>query len=171
MSALPVGSPAAASLSDRTAIEAFLVREATLLDDREFEQWRELFDEDGWYWVPLNPAHTDPGGQAALFYDDRKMMQTRIDRLRHPRIHAQTPPHRTCRQVGNVTIVEADAAAGECTVRSTLFLADYRVHMQRTFAAHVRHRLRATPEGYRIAWKRVDLVNADDVHELIAIPF
>ena len=70
-----------------------------------------------------------------------------------------------------MTIVESDAAAGECTVRSTLFLADYRVHMHRTFAAHVRHRLRATPQGLRIAWKRVDLINADDVHELIAIPF
>jgi benzoate/toluate 1,2-dioxygenase beta subunit len=158
-------------LADRSAIEAFLINEATLLDDRRFEEWRDLFDDDGYYWVPLKPEHVDPGAQAALFYDDREIMQTRINRLRHPFIHAQTPPHRTCHLVGNVTVTDVDVASGECTVRSALIMSDHRVHTQRIFSAHVRHRLRLVDSTYRIAWKRVDLINCDDAHELIAVPF
>jgi benzoate/toluate 1,2-dioxygenase beta subunit len=164
----------AEELANRSKIEEFIIYEASLLDERKFEEWRDLFVEDGWYWVPLNASHTDPGAQAALFYDDRAMMKTRIDRLRHPRIHSQTPPHRTCHQIGNVRVEDIDAKAAECTARSTLFFADYRLHVQRQFAAHVQHRLRLVSEQspvWKIVWKRVDLLNSDDVHELIAVPF
>jgi benzoate/toluate 1,2-dioxygenase beta subunit len=161
----------ASRLGDRATIEAFLVHETTLLDDRRFEEWRDLYTEDSYYWVPLKPEHTDPDAQAALFYDDRRMMQTRIDRLRHPNIHAQTPPHRTCHMVGNVTVTEVHAAAGECSVRSTMLMTDYRVRVQRVWSGHVRHRLRWTGEGFRIVSKRVDLINCDDAHELLAVPF
>lgn len=177
MSAYPGAGPISSSgeaesrLGDRGAIEAFLIRESTLLDDRRFEDWRELFDEDGYYWVPLLPEHTDPGAQAALFYDDRRMMQTRIERLRNPHIHAQTPPHRTCHVIGNVAVTEVDAVRGECTVRSALVMSDYRLRAQRVFSGQVRHRLRLVEGAYRIVWKRVDLINCDDAHELIAIPF
>ncbi len=86
---------AAAAFADRGRIEDFLIREVRLLDERHFEEWRDLFDEDGYYWVPLRPDQSDPASEASLFYDDRQMMRTRFERLRHPRIHAQTPPHRT----------------------------------------------------------------------------
>jgi 3-phenylpropionate/cinnamic acid dioxygenase small subunit len=155
---------------DRSAIEAFLVYEAALLDDRKFEEWRELFDENGYYWVPLRPDQQSPDDEASLFYDTREVMQTRFERLRHPRIHSQTPPHRTCHLVGNVAVVETDAAAGQCTVRSSLLMADYRLRVQRIFAGKVQHRLRPEGGSYRIVWKRVDLINCDDSFELIAAP-
>src|SRR3954464_10125536 len=101
-------------ISDRRAIEDFLIHEAALLDDRKFEEWRELFDEKGYYWVPLRPEQTSPDEEASLFYDTREVMKTRIERLRHPRIHAQTPPHRTCHLIGNVVVLEESGA--ECTV-------------------------------------------------------
>ena len=161
------------NLFDRSAVEAFLIHEAALLDDRRFEEWRDLFDEDGYYWVPLRPGQQSPDTEASLFYDDRKVMQTRIERLRHPRIHSQTPPHRTCHLLGNVAIEQVDTAVNECSVRSSLMMADYRLRVQRNFAARVTHRLRRRPgeESFRIAWKRVDLINCDDAFELIAVPF
>src|SRR3954464_8551715 len=109
-------------ISDRRAIEDFLIHEAALLDDRKFEEWRDLFDEKGYYWVPLRPEQTSPDEEASLFYDTREVMATRFERLRHPRIHAQTPPHRTSHLIGNVAIVEADADAW--TVRSSLIMVD-----------------------------------------------
>lgn len=155
----------------RDAVEEFLVHEAALLDDRRFEEWRDLFDEDGYYWVPLRPGQPSPEGEASLFYDDKKIMQTRIERLRHPRIHSQTPPHRTCHLIGNIAVAEIDAANNECTARSSLMMADYRLRVQRTFAARVTHRLRLRDGKFSIAWKRVDLINCDDAFELIAVPF
>ena len=32
-------------------VQAFLTREAELLDERRFEEWVKLFDNDGIYWV------------------------------------------------------------------------------------------------------------------------
>lgn len=156
---------------DRGAVEEFLIHETALLDDRKFEDWRDLFDEDGYYWVPLRPDQQSPENEASIFFDDRKTMQTRIERLRHPRIHSQTPPHRTCHLIGNVAIAEVDAAKSECTVRSSLMMADYRLRVQRQFAARVTHRLRWREGKFSIAWKRVDLINCDDAFELIAVPF
>jgi 3-phenylpropionate/cinnamic acid dioxygenase small subunit len=160
-----------AALDDRRAIEDFLVHEVRLLDERRFEEWRELFDEDGYYWVPLSPDQTDPESEASLFYDDRKIMETRFERLRHPRIHAQTPPHRTVHLIGNIAIDAVDRERAECDVASSMIMVDYRLGTKRVFAGRVRHRLRWNGERFRIAWKRVDLIDCDDVFELIAVPF
>jgi 3-phenylpropionate/cinnamic acid dioxygenase small subunit len=157
-------------LGDRADIEAFLIHEAMLLDDRRFAEWRDLFTEDGHYWVPLRPGQESPLSEASLFYDDRATMETRFARLAHPRIHAQSPPHRTCHLVGSIAVQEIDPARGECQVRSSLIMVDYRVNVQRVFAGHVRHCLRREAESYRIASKRVDLINCDDAFELIAAP-
>lgn len=165
----------ASALADRRAVEDFLFYEARLLDGREFETWRELFLEDGYYWVPLRAEQEDPVNEVSLFYDTKSTMQTRIERLRHPRIHSQTPHTRTCRLVNNVHVREQ--AGDACTVESNLVFVDYRQGMQRVFAGHVLHRL--TQVGghgqvggeFRIAWKKVTLVNCDDVHEVIAVPF
>lgn len=157
-------------LGDRRAIEDFLIHEVRLLDERRFEDWRDLFAEDGYYWVPLRPDQTSPDGEASLFCDDRKIMQTRFERLRHPRIHSQTPPHRTCHVIGNFVVDAIDHERGECTIRSTMIMADYRARVQRVFAGAVQHRLRRVGASYLIVLKRVDLINCDDALELIAAP-
>lgn len=161
---------AAQHLGDRREIEDFLIHEVSLLDKRRFEEWRDLFADDGHYWVPLKPGQENPVGESSLFYDDRTIMATRFERLRHPNIHAQTPPHRTCHIVGNVVVEDIDTARGEVTVSSNMIMTDYRLHEQRVFSGQVVHLLRRTGSGYRIVLKRVDLINCDDVFELIAVP-
>ena len=161
----------AAALGDRREIEDVLTHEVQLLDDRRFEEWRDLFTDDGRYWVPLKPGQESPDAECSLFYDDRGIMQTRFERLRHPNIHSQNPPHRTCHVIGNMVIEDVDAARGEVTVKSNMIMTDYRVHVQRVFSGRVLHRLRRIGAGYKIVLKRVDLINCDDVLELIAVPF
>ena len=85
-----------------------------------------LFADDGTYWVPAVPDQKSPFDQASLFYDDRDLMKTRVERLEHPRIHVQTPPSRTAHLIGNVVVEEADHAKGEYVVGSTLIMAEYR---------------------------------------------
>ena len=97
---------------DRAAFETFLYAEARLLDARRFRDWMALFAEDGTYWVPAAPDQKSPFDHVSLFYDDRDLMKTRIDRLEHPRIHIQTPPSRTVHLVGNVMVEEADDGEG-----------------------------------------------------------
>jgi 3-phenylpropionate/cinnamic acid dioxygenase small subunit len=161
---------AANVLGDRREIEDFLINEAALLDERRFEEWRDLFADDGRYWVPMRPGQDSPD-ECSLFYDDRDIMQTRFERLRHPNIHSQNPPHRTCHITGNVVIENVDIGRGEVVAKSKMILTDYRIHVQRVFSGQVLHRLRRVGASYKIVLKRVDLINCDDVFELIAAPF
>jgi benzoate/toluate 1,2-dioxygenase beta subunit len=156
--------------ADRTAFEAFILGEARLLDERRFRDWMELFAEDGTYWVPAVPDQKSPFDQASLFYDDRDLMKTRIERLEHPRIHVQTPPSRTVHLVTNVMVEEAEPAKAEFLVASALIMVEYRDDVQRLFAGRQRHRLRRHGEGFRIVQKRVDLVNCDGAFEAMAVP-
>jgi ethylbenzene dioxygenase beta subunit len=117
--------------------------------------------------VPNQPSPLD---QASLFYDDRDLMKTRIDRLEHPRIHVQTPPSRTAHLVGNVVVDEADEANGEYLVGSTVVMVEYREDRQRLFAGRQQHRLRRDGGSFRIVQKRVDLINCDSAFEAMAVP-
>jgi len=159
-----------AALGDRREIEDFLINEVQLLDQRRFEEWRDLFTDDGHYWVPLKPDQASPEAEPSLFYDDKAIMDTRFERLRHPNIHAQTPAHRTCHVIGNIVVQSIDEARRECTVASTMIMTDYRMRTQRLFSGRVEHVLRHDGTGYKIVLKRVDLINCDDVFELIAVP-
>ena len=150
---------------ERRDIEDFLGHEAHLLDDRRFEEWMALFVEDGFYWAPARPDQADPLNEVSLIYDDRAAMETRILRLRHPRIHSQTPPTRTARLVGNAAIEEESDGGRACVVRSKFILYEYRPSipeaMERVFGGTYRHRLVAEEGGIRIAWKKALLANCD----------
>jgi 3-phenylpropionate/cinnamic acid dioxygenase small subunit len=163
-------APAAAAGIDRARFEEFIIHEARLLDERRFRDWMELFADDGSYWVPAAPDQHSPFDQASLFYDDRDLMKTRIERLEHPRIHVQTPPSRTAHLIGNVVIEEADQPKGEFLVGSTFIMVEYRDDAQRIFAGRQRHRLRRQGDGFRIVQKRVDLINCDSAFEAMAVP-
>ena len=160
--------PRADGVIDRDAAEAFLVNEARLLDERRFREWMELFTEDGIYWVPSTPDQKSPLEQASLFYDDRELMRTRIDRLEHPLIHVQTPPSRTVHLVTNVTVGAGET--GEVAILSNVLMVEYRLERQRVFAGRQQHRMRFEDGSWRIAVKRVDLVNCDSAFEAIAVP-
>jgi 3-phenylpropionate/cinnamic acid dioxygenase small subunit len=161
-------SPAAGV--DRAPFEQFLIHEAALLDARRFRDWMGLFADDGTYWVPAVPDQESPFNQASLFYDDRDLMKTRVERLEHPRIHVQTPPSRTAHLIGNIVVEQADVANGEFTIGSTVIMVEYRDDTQRVFAGRQRHKLRRDGASFRIVQKRVDLINCDGAFEAMAVP-
>lgn len=154
----------------RETFELFLIHEVRLLDERRFREWMALFTDDGTYWVPAVPNQDSPFNQASLFYDDRQLMKTRIERLEHPLIHVQTPPSQTVHLVSNVTIDSQDAGKGELVIGSSVIMVEYRLDHQRLFAGRQTHRLRREGEGWRIVQKRVDLANCQSAFEAIAVP-
>jgi benzoate/toluate 1,2-dioxygenase beta subunit len=162
--------PDGAALIGREAAEEFLIHEARLLDERRFREWMALFTEDGTYWVPAAPDQKSPYDQASLFFDDRDLMRTRIDRLEHPLIHVQTPPSRTVHLVSNVAVEPSGANTAEAVVTSSVMMVEYRLDRQRIFAGRQHHRLRYQDSTWRIAHKRVDLVNCDSAFEAMAVP-
>ncbi len=156
----------------KQAAEAFLTEEARLLDDYRLDDWVDLFEPDGHYWVPMAWDQPDPINHVSLFYESVDLLRLRSRRLQHQRTVSQWPPTRTCHQVSNVEI-EALDDKGLLHVRSALLFVDYRRDEQRYFAGHTHHRLRRRDDGFGIVLKRVNLLNCDSDagHLRMAIPF
>ena len=68
-------------------------------------------------------------------------------------------------------MIIASETAAETIVNSTLQLVEFRNEKQRLYGALVEHRLRKADGGFRIAHKRVDLVNSEGELDGIAILF
>ena len=152
-------------------IEKFLYREARFLDERRFEDWMNLFAEDGYYWVPATPDEDDPYSAVSIFFDDREVMKTRLSRLNHSKIHSQKPASRTCHYLSNIEIDNDHHVDGEILVRSNLLMLEYRLDKQSSYGGRCRHLLRARGDGFEIALKRVDLINCDGIFETLSVPF
>ena len=163
------------TVADIREIEAFLGQEAHLLDDRRYEDWMELFTEDGFYWAPSTPEQEDPFSNVSLIYDDREAMRTRITRLRHPRAHFQVPHSRTARLVTNPYPEETLGSDAAILVRSKFLLYEYRPSIPEAFERIVAgtyfHRLVPYGRQFKIAWKKVVLVNCDGAFAPIASYF
>ena len=150
-------------------IEQFLYHEARLLDTQQLEAWLDLFTDDAVYWVPLEREQNDAAETSSIIHDDRTLLGLRVQQARHPRAHARLPLARTVHQVANVLILEETNAA--VRVASTLQLIEWRQEKQRVWGALVEHQLRRANGGFRIARKRVDLVNSEAELDGIAILF
>src|ERR1700686_3853702 len=162
--------PAQQSL-DVYACERFLLHEAQLLDDGQFDDWLALFTPEAWYWVPSEPDQVDPVETVSLIYDDRRLLETRVRRLSSPRMYSQEPRSRTSRIIANVTLEEADSGSQACTTRSKFTMIEFRRDQQRLFGGTAFHHLVQRDGGIQIAWKRVDLVNCDAPLDGITMPF
>jgi 3-phenylpropionate/cinnamic acid dioxygenase small subunit len=161
-----------AKISDLRQIEAFIHDEVRLLDDRRFEEWMDLFADDGIYWVPTTPQQRDPHNTVSLFYDDKSAMKARIVRLRHPRIYVQTPPSRTRHLVSGFRFEKEDVPTDECVVSSNFMMLEHRPgYEQRIFGGIFLHRLRCSEGRLLIILKRAELINCDESFRSMAIPF
>ena len=166
------GAAALAELLVAREVERFLIHEVGLLDDRRFEDWIELFAEDGIYWAPAKVDQDDPWEHVSLFFDDRELMTTRLARLRHPRVYAQIPHSRTSHTIGNVTVEPPDPDADAYEASARFVMLDYRPGRgQRSFGGRYEYRLVREGESFLIASKKATLLNCDAVHEAISIPF
>ena len=149
-------------------VEQFLYHEARLLDTGQLEAWLELFTDDATYWLPLERDQKDPLETSSIIHDDRTLLALRVKQARHPRAHARLPLARTVHQVGNIVVEEAN---DEVRVSSTLQVVEFRNEKQRLYGALVEHRLRPVNGSFKIAHKRVDLVNSEGELDGIAILF
>lgn len=147
------------------AVAQYLYREAELLDGRRWEEWDALFTEEGMYWVPLQHGQVDAINHASIFYENAIMRDVRRRRLEESHAWSQQPITRTARIVGNIQVVEQ---TGEVLrVRSTFHMTEWRKGREhRYLAGHYTHDLVGSgPDDWRIALKRVDLINCDGIQD------
>jgi len=155
---------------DIRAVEQFLFAEARLLDERRFEEWAELFTEDGAYWAPTRHDQKSPEEAVSLFFDDRVTMAARVKRLRHPDVHIQIPISRTTHLVTNIEIDPVPPDDADMRVFAAFMVAEYRENAEpRWYAGRYEYRLKSFGAGFRIALKKATLVNCDGAFTSMAV--
>jgi len=145
---------------DRQQVEQFIYHEADLMDEHRYDEWLALWTDDALYWVPSGGDDIDPKREISLIYDDRVRLQVRITRLKSGFAHAQEPKSRMRRVVSNIVTQEAEN--GDIVVFSNFLLTELRRGKQDTFAGRTIHRLRPDNGSFRLASKKVLLVNNDE---------
>jgi 3-phenylpropionate/cinnamic acid dioxygenase small subunit len=97
-------------------VEEFLHAEASLLDERRYDEWLALLTDDIHYWMPIRRTttakeianeFTRPGAMA-FFDDDKDTLTVRVKRMSAGRAWAEDPPSRSRRFVGNLRILGLD---------------------------------------------------------------
>lgn len=139
----------------------FVYAETRLLDDQRFDEWLDLFTEDGYYWMPLTHDQPDPRLHTSLFYEDKLLLKVRIERLHGKRTFSQQPQSRCHHLIQQPTVESADDEKGEYVVRSAFHYVETRIDQQALYAGWTHHHLVRQDGALRIKLKKVQLVNCD----------
>jgi 3-phenylpropionate/cinnamic acid dioxygenase small subunit len=146
--------------TDRQLID-FVLREARLLDEQRFDDWLDLFTDDGHYWMPVEWGQTDPRLTTSLMYEDRLLLRIRVDRLKGKMTYSQSPRSRSHHLLQTPQVDRRDDADGSYVTWTPLHYVESRGDQQTLYAAWATHHLAVVDDALRIRLKRVDLVNCD----------
>lgn len=86
-------------------VQAFLFREARLLDEGLLEEWLALFTDDGEYILPIKDG---PPPEPAIIRDSRARLEERVFRLTHTLAHSQRPSSITQHDITNIEVLELE---------------------------------------------------------------
>lgn len=142
--------------------QEFLAWEAKLLDDRRFDEWYDLLDDEVLYEVPLNIARQAKNEEIPekgfRIRDQKSHIRIRIARLSTGHAWAEMPVSRTLRMVGSVYVERTDDP-GVISVESALMLYRQRGHDEAGDMIPVRRRdlLKYTSEGIRLLHRKAFL--------------
>lgn len=136
----------------------FVYREARLLDEKRYDDWLQLFTEDGYYWVPLSPEQTDPHGHTSIAYEDALLLKLRVERLKSPRAYSQHPPSR-CHHL--LQCPEVESIGEESLLRTQFQYTEAQGDEVQSFTGTVFHCVVEQQGRLRMRLKRVLLLNCD----------
>ncbi|HZR02241.1 MAG TPA: aromatic-ring-hydroxylating dioxygenase subunit beta [Burkholderiales bacterium] len=146
-------------------VEQFLYLQAELLDEKRWQEYIDLFADDGIYWMPARPEDVHWEGVPSIFAEDKDLMTVRRKRLLHPDAWSQKPLWMTNHVVSNVIVEQAQDE--EVVVRSRFHMMELRRDTVRHFAGAYRHRLRKNRNAFRITLQRVDMTNAQAAFDYV----
>ena len=148
-------------------VEQFLYQQSELLDNKHWQEYIDLFTDDGVYWMPAKPEHEHLEGMPSIFIEDKSLMAVRMKRVLHPDAWSQVPLWETNHIVGNV-VIEDISAEGDVTVRSRFQMIELRREDVRHFAGRYLHVLKKDKnKGFLIEKQRVDMFNAQATYDFV----
>jgi 3-phenylpropionate/cinnamic acid dioxygenase small subunit len=141
-----------------------VAREGHLLDRRDWDAWLALYTEAAVFWVPAwrNESETveDPDTEVSLIYhDSRRGLEERVLRLRTGKSVTAMPLPRTAHFVSSFLLASSGAEAIDLHSSWQVAIYQPRSAIQYTLAGRYEHRLVKDGGGWKIARKKVILIN------------
>lgn len=152
-------SESSVKLPDDAAAIAFVYSEARTIDEQRFDDWYEMFTEDGLYWMPLTRDQPDGLNHNSLFHEDKLLLKVRIERLKSPRSYSQGI-RSYCHHVLQQPMVE-QRVDDALIIRTPFLYVETQGDSQQILGATAYHHLVVDDGQIRIRLKKVELVNPD----------
>lgn len=139
----------------------FVYDEVRMLDEGRYDDWLNLWTEDGIYWMPLDWKQKDEINETSLMYEDQFMLRLRVERLTGARTFSQKPKSRCHHVIQRPYVDKIDNDAGAFLVTTQMHYVETRLDDQFLLALTAQHELVLKDEALKIARKRVDILNCD----------
>jgi 3-phenylpropionate/cinnamic acid dioxygenase small subunit len=151
-------------MSDLERAAAFLFQEARHLDRHEWDAWVAMYREDAVYWLPAwrdeYETTADPQTEVSLiFHNARLGLEERIARIESRKSITALPLPRTVHQIGNVELRAVSPAYIETEATFAVHVYDPRTAKEHTHFGRYEHVLSRESDTWRIAKKKIILVN------------
>ena len=160
-----VAAASASSGDLQRRVEQFLFAQSELLDHKHWQDYIDLFADDGVYWMPVTTDQTEWEGSPSIFAEDKPMMRVRMGRVTHPNAWSQAPMWATNHVIGNV-VIESEGTK-EIVVRSRFHMMELRRDNVRHFGGTYRHTLVKAGKSFRIKLQRVDMFNSQAPYDYV----
>ncbi|MGR3563208.1 MAG: aromatic-ring-hydroxylating dioxygenase subunit beta [Heliomarina sp.] len=139
----------------------FVYDEVRMLDEGRYDDWLNLWTEDGIYWMPLDWKQKDEINETSLMYEDQFMLRLRVERLTGARTFSQKPKSRCHHVIQRPYVDKIDNDAGAFLVTTQMHYVETRLDDQFLLALTAQHELVLKDDALKIARKRVDILNCD----------
>ena len=136
----------------------FINLEADMLDHKSYEDWLQLWTDDGVYIVRVDTQETDFLNTVNFAYDDAAMRRLRVARLLGGESVSSVALDKTVRSVSRFRLLEETETT--VRVRCALILNEVHTGNLRTYPGDVEYELVKHPDGLKIEKKIVRLLHA-----------
>ncbi|ATG72449.1 benzoate 1,2-dioxygenase small subunit [Zobellella denitrificans] len=153
-------------------IQAFIHREARLLDDRQWDEWLQCYHEEVVYWMPAwddeDRLTEDPQREISLiYYPNRQGLEDRVYRIKTERSGASSLPEpRTTHLTSNLEILEQ--AGNSVKLRFNWQTNSHRYNQTQFFFGTSFYTLDTSGEQPVITEKKI-ILNNDYINQVIDI--
>lgn len=140
-------------------VAAFIDYENDLLDAKQYDEWLTLWQDDGYYVVPIDTSDENYGNRLNYAYDDADMRRMRVARLLSGESVSVESNGGTIRMTSRLRVNQADDVVD---ARCALLITESRLGVMKQYVATVEYKLVANGDSFAIANKVVKLINAED---------
>jgi len=139
---------------------AFIWNEADLLDRRAYDEWLDLWTDDGLYIIPIETDVKDYASVLNYVYDDTEMRRMRVARLTSSQSMSASNSAQTVRTVSR--FVKTNGEPGSITLRAAQHLAEYHRAHHRMMPATLDVELRREGDSIKMVRKIVTLASREE---------